>query len=310
MEEIHLHEPYILHNIPPVVLVLGFFDGIHLGHQALLRKGRLKAEELGLSLAVLSFNQHPSVIFKKQDRFQYLSTKEEKKEELARFGVDRLYTVDFTSRFAHLSAADFVKKYIQGLKARYVVVGFDYHYGAHKEGDAQQLQKSLASTCPVEIVPCFMQGTKVSSTRIRNLLRQGQMEEVKALLGRPYQMKGIVIPGDARGRTLGFPTANLRFAEDQLLPMEGIYIVQVQFEGQLYMGMASIGHNMTFGQHHLSVEVHLLDFNEEIYGEELQIFWLHYLRAEVQFDSVTELIQQLKADEKATRTYFQKEGLQ
>ena len=305
MKKINLHEPYQPQNFPPCVLLLGFFDGVHLGHQALLEQGRKLAKEKGIPLAILTFSRHPSMIFKKQSPFQYLLPQAEKEEVFAEWGVDLLYCVEFTSRFANLSAEDFVKKYILGLQARAVVVGFDYHYGAQKAASALDLKMALDAICPVTIVPCFEQGgKKVSSTRIRNALRQGKMEEVQACLGHAYTMKGYVVRGDARGRTLGFPTANLNMPVDQLLPMDGIYIVEVAWEGKKYQGMASIGHNVTFGAHARSIEVHILDFNEEIYGETLAISWLHYLRAEEQFDSVRELIHQLQEDEKNTRQYF------
>ena len=287
------------------VLVLGFFDGVHLGHQKVIKKGRQIAKEKGLPLAILTFNHHPSIVFKKQERYRYLSTLKEKEQLFANLGVDILYIVPFTSSFAKQTPQTFVNDYIINLGAKEVVVGFDYTYGASKTATAHQLPLYANQLFKVHIVGALKDdGKKVSSTAIRHFLEQGATEKANHQLGRIYTTHGLVVHGDARGRTLGYPTANIEPWVDELLPGLGIYAVEMKVKNKWYKGMASIGHNITFGHFDLSVEINLFDFDEEIYGEEVSIRWYHRLRSEQKFMQITELIDQLNKDECNVRRYF------
>lgn len=287
------------------VLVLGFFDGVHLGHQKVIQKGRQLADEKGLPLAVLTFNHHPSIVFKKQDRYRYLSNLKEKEALFADLGVDILYIVPFTSSFAKQAPQTFVNDYIISLGAKEVVVGFDYTYGASKTATAHQLPLYANQQFNVHIVGALKDdGCKVSSTAIRQYLEQGEIEKANYQLGRIYTTHGLIIHGDARGRTLGYPTANIEPYMDEMLPSLGIYAVEMKVQNTWYQGMASIGHNITFGHFDLSVEIHLFDFDQEIYGEEVTVRWYHRLRSEKKFKQVTELIEQLNHDEMSVRQYF------
>lgn len=312
MEIIKLHHPYKPTEIPAgdVVLVLGFFDGVHKGHQKVILAGKEAAEKKGLKLAVMTFNQHPSIVFQKLDpeKMQYLTSLAQKEAIMERLGVDILYEIEFTSAFAALSPEDFVDQYIVGLHAKTAVAGFDYTYGPKDSANMTQLPTYAQDRFEIIQVPKESEdGEKISSTRIRQLLDEGDMDEANRLLGYIYEIEGTVVHGDARGRTLGFPTANIKFKSTVRLPMEGVYVSELKVGGKWYPAMGSIGHNDTFGEgRQLTVEVFILDFNEDIYGEQVAVRWNHLIRGQVKFDGAEGLIKQLKQDEASTRAYFGK----
>lgn len=305
-------EVVTIHNQTPIekqdcVMILGFFDGVHRGHQAVIEKGVQLAHENNLPAIVMTFNHHPSIVFKKQPPFKYLSSAPYKWEEMAKLGVDKVYVVDFTSYFSKLAPQDFVQRYLVDSGAKAVVAGFDYTYGRGKTATADQLPLYAEGRFDVFIVEELENhDEKVSSTAIRQALQTGDIEKATDYLGRHYETHGVVVHGDARGRTLGFPTANIQTQQDELLPGLGVYVVEMQINDVWYRGMASIGYNITFGDHfNLSVEVNLLDFNDEIYGETVAIRWHHRLRSEKKFDNVTDLIAQLNDDKEKTTAYFE-----
>lgn len=311
MEIIEIHHPYTKEMIPTedVVLVLGFFDGVHQGHQRVIQTGRKIAEERGLKLAVMTFNQHPSIVFQKMqpEQMKYLTSLDQKKRLMEKETVDYLYVIEFTSSFASLKPQEFVDQYMVDLHAAYVVAGFDYTYGPKNIADMEHLP--LYSRHRFEIVTVekeSLEGRKISSTRIRENLDSGQMEEVTKLLGYTYEIDGTVIHGDARGRTLGFPTANIKTKSTTRIPREGVYVSEIYVGGQWYPAMGSIGHNDTFEKgRKLTIEIYILNFNQDIYGEQVRVRWHHYLRDQVAFSSVTALIEQLEQDELNTKTYFE-----
>lgn len=310
MEIIKIRHPYQMEQIPKedVVLVLGFFDGVHKGHQKVIRTGKEIAEKEGLKLALMTFNQHPSIVFKKinPSQVKYLTTLTQKEEKMAALGVDYLYEIDFTSSFAHLAPQDFVDQYIVGLHAKYAVSGFDYTYGPKEIADVAHLPQYARKRFEVVTIPKEEnEGEKISSTRIRNLLDDGKLDEVTKLLGSVYEVEGVVVHGDARGRLLGFPTANVKVKSTVHLPKEGVYVSEIKVGDTWYKAMGSIGHNDTFGEgRELTVELYILDFAQDIYGEHVTIRWNHFLRDQVKFSSAEALIEQLKADEQATADYF------
>lgn len=312
MEIIRIRHPYQPEEIPneDVVLVLGFFDGIHKGHQAVIQKGKQIAESRGLKLAVMTFNQHPSIVFKKiqPDTMKYLTSLEQKEQLMAEQGVDILYIVEFTSAFAHLAPQDFVDQYIVGLHAKVAVSGFDYTYGPKDIADVAHLPEYARERFDIITVSKKeLDGYKISSTRIRELMEGGAMDEVAELLGYIYEIDGTVVHGDARGRLLGFPTANIKVKSTVRLPKEGVYAVELRIGDTWHVGMGSIGHNDTFGAgRDLTVEVYILDFHEDIYGEQVSVRWNHFLRDQVAFDGAEGLIKQLKQDEQDTADYFKK----
>ncbi|MBS7578029.1 MULTISPECIES: riboflavin biosynthesis protein RibF [unclassified Enterococcus] len=307
METIYLHHPVAVEFLPvePLVMVLGYFDGIHLGHQAVIEKAKKVADAHNLPLAVLTFTQHPSIVFKKfnqEKMMKHLVSPEDRIEEFEHLGIDLLYMVEFTSKLANLSPEDFINQYLRDFKTKIVVTGFDYTFG--KTAGVAEL-KALSQEIEVITVPKFtLDNEKVSSTRIREALDCGDVELANRLLGRPYQFSGLVVHGEARGRTLGFPTANLEFERYVYEPEVGVYVVDIEIYGVHYRGAASIGYNDTFGANlRKTIEVYILDFNEEIYGETVKVKWLSKIRDMVKFTSIEALVDQLKSDEAVARSY-------
>lgn len=312
MEVIKLHHPYQKAMIPDddVVLVLGFFDGVHRGHQEVIEKGKQIAHERNLKLAVMTFNQHPAVVFSKvkETPIKYLSTLKQKEVLMKNLGVDYLYEVAFTSAFAGQDPQKFVDEYIVALHGKVAVVGFDYTYGGKgKDADVDHLPIYAKNRFETVVVSEKTKDSeKISSSRIRQLLSEGDLEAANELLGYVYETKGTVIHGDARGRTLGYPTANILIDHDILLPKEGVYANEIFVGNKWYQAMGSIGHNDTFEANRpLTVELNILDFDQDIYGEKVKVRWYHLLRGQVAFSSAEELIQQLEQDKENTRKYFE-----
>lgn len=311
MQIIELSHPYAKDCIiqEPIVLALGFFDGIHLGHKEVIITAKKVAEERGYKLAVMSFNQHPSVIFQNVDpeSIQYVSPLERKKELLKELGVDIFYLVDFTKEFGALSPQEFVDQYIVGLNAKVVVAGFDYTYGKRDIANMELLPKYASNRFEIiSIAEQKSENGKISSTAVRDLLLKGEIEKANELLGYEYIMNGVVVHGFGRGsKMLGFPTANIEVSNDTFLLKNGVYIVEMFVEGKWIPGMASIGINPTFDDvHKVTIEVNLLDFDKDIYHLPVRVKWLKYLRPELKFDGIDALIAQLKKDEQDTRNYF------
>lgn len=293
----------------PTVLVLGYFDGIHLGHQAVFERARKIADEQGMTVSVLTFPESPKLAFTRfaPELLLHLTTEEKRYQLMADCGVDKLYLVDFTSDFAAHSPQDFVNKYIKKLGAVAVVTGFDYHFG-NSRADVSVLRELFDG--PVETVEeVQLDGQKISSTRIRQAIQVGQVDVANDLLGYSFATEGIVVHGDARGRTIGYPTANLAPFERVHLPADGVYVVDVEVDGQLYRGMASVGKNITFDGTELRLEAHLFGFDRMIYGEKLTIYWLKKIRDMVKFDGIDSLMVQMKEDEAFSLAWSSKKDL-
>ena len=311
MEIIHIHHPYDQKQIPDeqIVLALGYFDGVHRGHQEVIKRAKEIAENKNLKLAVMSFNHHPSIVFQKMnpETMQYLSTINRKAEIFENLGVDYFFVVSFTSAFASLRPQEFVDQYICGLHASAVVAGFDYTYGPREIADMKQLVHYAKDRFEViEVAELKNEVEKISSTHIREALTEGDMEKANAYLGYVYQIEGTVIHGDARGRLLGFPTANIQTEKHTRLPRNGVYIVSIRVNGTWHRGTASIGHNITFeAGRDKTVEVYILDFDKTIYGENVAARWHPFISSETKFSGIEKLIAQLKSDEADTIAYFQ-----
>lgn len=311
MEIINIHHPYKQEQIPnePIVLALGFFDGVHKGHQQVILEAKRQAEKHNAKLAVMSFNHHPSIVFQKLDAetMRYLSIMDRKIELMENLGVDYFYVIEFTYDFGTLKPQEFVDQYIVGLHAQAVVAGFDYTYGPKTIADMAHLpQYAKNRFAIVEVSPQVSENKeKISSTRIREALDTGDLAKANSMLGYTYQFGGHVMHGDARGRELGFPTANIKVQKNVRLPKTGVYVVSIRVQGEWYQGMASIGYNITFEKDRdKTIEVNILNFNKMIYGEEVEVRWHHFIRDEVKFNGIEALIEQLKQDQVDTETYF------
>ena len=285
------------------VLVLGYFDGLHKGHQTLFKEARKIADEQGLKIAVLTFPESPKLAFVRYqpELMLHLNHPEERAAHLENLGVDYLYLIDFTSHFSKNTAREFFDKYVSALKAKAVVSGFDYHLGSDKR-KAEELADYFEGQ--IVIVSSVNQDEeKISSTRIRETIQNGDVAKAHQLLGYPLSTRGIVVHGNARGRTIGYPTANLAPLDRVILPADGVYVVDVEHNGKIFRGMASVGKNVTFEGDELRFEANLFDFAEEIYGDTIRIIWLDKIRDMVKFDGIEELVAQLKSDEEVARNW-------
>ncbi|HFI0754428.1 TPA: bifunctional riboflavin kinase/FAD synthetase [Streptococcus suis] len=281
----------------PTVLVLGYFDGIHLGHKALFERARKVADERGLTVTVLTYPESPRLAFSRftPELLLHLTSQEQRYLLLEKNGVDQLVMTPFTSEFASNTPAEFIERYVKGLNAQALVAGFDYHFG-NCRADVQDLMELFDGQ--VEIVSeVSLRGEKVSSTRIRQAIQSGDVSLANQLLGYPFMTEGIVVHGDARGRTIGYPTANLAPFDRVHLPSEGVYVAEVEVDGKRYRAMTSVGKNVTFDGTELRIEAHIFGFDRFIYGEKMTIFWLEKIRDMVKFDGIEGLMEQMKSDE-------------
>ncbi|MGV3146033.1 bifunctional riboflavin kinase/FAD synthetase [Streptococcus suis] len=286
-----------LQNEEPTVLVLGYFDGIHLGHKALFERARKVADERGLTVTVLTFPESPRLAFSRftPELLLHLTSQEQRYLLLEKYGVDQLVMTPFTSEFASNTPAEFIERYVKGLNAQVLVAGFDYHFG-NCRADVQDLMELFDGQ--VEIVnEVSLSGEKVSSTRIRQAIQSGDVFLANQLLGYPFMTEGIVVHGDARGRTIGYPTANLAPFDRVHLPSEGVYVADVEVDGKRYRAMTSVGKNVTFDGTEMRIEAHIFGFDRFIYGEKITIFWLEKIRDMVKFDGIESLMEQMKSDE-------------
>lgn len=290
----------LLNDQESYALAIGFFDGLHKGHQTVIQTAINKAKEKNIKSAVMTFNPHPShILGGGKNKVGYITPYEEKVNVLTTLGVDALFVVQFDEKLASLSPEKFVEIFIKQLGAKYVVAGFDYSFGAKGAGtmeDMAQLSDGLYETTVVGKVTD--QEDKISSTRIRKLLGEGKVEEAALLLGRNFRTIGKVVHGEKNGRKLGFPTANILPPEDSILPLNGVYAVHLIVDGQVYNGVCNVGVKPTFDQKHdqAMVEVHVLDFDGDLYGQHVIVEWLSFVREEQKFNSFEALIQQINKD--------------
>jgi riboflavin kinase/FMN adenylyltransferase len=312
METIHLRYPLQSNKpMPPVALAIGYFDGVHLGHQAVIRQARRMAKERGIQTAVMTFHPHPREVLGQVKMSGYLTPLPEKLEQFAQLGVDRTYVMRFDRDFAGLSKESFVEEVLIPLRVQAVAVGFNFRFGHRAQGCAQDLGVLAKDRFVAEVVmPVVDEDVTVSSTRLRRALDDGEIELAHRILGRPYTLKGTVVQGDRRGRTIGFPTANVQPEGPFLIPQNGVYVVQVRRNGRIDTGVMNIGTRPTFDDpvpRH-TLEVHLFDVNEDLYGQTLEVAFLHFLREEKRFDSVDALVKQIQADVKQARNWLTTHG--
>jgi len=291
------------------VVSIGNFDGVHLGHQKLLRQAVQEGKAQSLPIVVFTFNPHPVSVLYPERKIQKLFDHRDQREQLSRLGVTHLVEQEFTQSFAKLSAADFVQFYlIEKLKAKTLVVGYDFSFGSKRQGDIPFLEKICNEKgIRLIVVPAHQEnGVIVSSTRIREELKKGDLQKVYVFLGRNYYLRGIVHHGDARGRTIGVPTANMTPTVDFVV-RRGVYITETHYRNKTFPSITNIGFNPTFhGETDppIKTETHLFDFDEDIYGQEIQVDLLQFLRDEKKFANVKELIAQIHADIQHAKGYF------
>ncbi|MGE5752779.1 MAG: bifunctional riboflavin kinase/FAD synthetase [Deltaproteobacteria bacterium] len=285
---------------PPtaVSVTIGNFDGVHLGHRELLRRTAARAKATGTASVALTFSPHPIRFFSPQARFYEITSLEEKSSLIAAFGIDTLVVESFTGEVGRMWPEEFAREVLaRRLRTRYAIVGYDFTFGRNRSGSPAMLGEiGRELGFEVEIVPPLVRGGLiVSSTRIRELLLAGRVREAEELLCRPYRVTGTVITGAGRGRKLGYPTANIQYSQE-LLPLPGVYVVEMEATGGRHRGVANVGFNPTFGENSLSVEVYVLDFDRDLYGQEISVYFRDRIRDERKYKSAEELVRQIEKD--------------
>jgi riboflavin kinase/FMN adenylyltransferase len=310
VKTIVLNEPLDSEKIPleKVVLALGFFDGVHRGHQLVIKRAAAEAKKRGCHLAIMTLDRQPAIVFQHvpAKKVHYLTTLQRKLELFEQMGIDIAYVAPLTGQLPFMGPQEFVDRYMVGLHAVAVVAGEDYTYGKHDIANMQLLPRYAKNRFAVIAVEHLrFQEHKISSTSIRKLLDSGNIAAANQLLGYIYQNSGLVVHGEQRGRQLGFPTLNLAIPVTERILAEGIYAVKVKIAGNTYQGMASIGRNETFGNNRkVTVEINLFDFNQMVYGQTVTVDWYQKLRNQVKFTGASALIKQLENDRQQTIIYF------
>jgi riboflavin kinase/FMN adenylyltransferase len=291
----------------PIAVTIGNFDGVHLGHQALLDELRAVAQQRGLKTAVVIFEPHPREFFTPQQAPVRLTSLREKLEQFREIGVDRVHVCRFNAHFAKMSAADFVHALSDKLHAKFVLIGDDFRFGSGRGGDFALMEKiGLQHGFDVRAMHSVLHdGVRVSSTAVRAALADGKIRLAREYLDRPYSISGRVVHGDATGRKLGFPTANLQLKHNQP-PLKGIYVVEVHSDGLgVLQGVASLGVRPTVKQDAKPVlEVHLFEFDQQIYGRHLRVEFLEKLRDEEKYPSLEALTRQIALDVENAKQWF------
>lgn len=304
----HFSDLAALHLERPSIVTIGVFDGVHRGHQLLIRHLVDEARARNSLAVVITFFPHPDVFLKALTGRFYLTTPEDRAQLLMQMGVDYVYTLPFNDALRRIRAADFVELLLAHLRMEALWVGSDFALGYKREGDVPYLRRIGAERGfglhVIDLLPD--QGRTISSTAIREALAVGQVEAARELLGRPYHVSGAVVHGLARGRTIGFPTANIAVWEELIIPANGVYAGWAALDGEAerYMAVTNVGVRPTFDGHGVTVEAHLLDFDRDIYGRTLTFTFEKHLRFERRFSDIEALVAQIQADSAAARDFL------
>lgn len=292
-----------------IVYAMGTFDGLHLGHRTVINKAVALAKANKAVSVVVTFDAHPLSILAPHRMPSALLQEPVKKRLLDAMGVDYMLMLPMSRELLSMTAEDFLADVFTGMSVKACVVGSNFSFGAGGKGTPTQLQTvGAAHGCQVEILGLAgheqVEGP-ISSTRIRTYIQEGRLEEAETLLGRPYEFVGTVIVGDQRGRILGFPTLNFLFPKEMTLPPDGVYVNRVFLDGRWYDGVGNMGDNPTFENQYHRFEVHLFDFNRDVYGFEARVEFLSFLRGEEKFSNLDDLIAQMKVDEQQARDFLE-----
>lgn len=310
MEIIYLSYPHELkrNQHSPTVLALGYFDGVHLGHQKVIKTAVDIAKEKHAESAVMTFTPHPKeVLSRSKEPMKYITPIKQKAEYIKQLGVEKLYIVRFDLAFSKLTPQQFVDEFLLNLHVVHVVAGFDYTYGHLGKGTMETLPFHARGQFTQTVVSKITQEeAKISSTLIREFLQSGKVNELPYYLGRFFEVEGTVVHGDKRGRKIGFPTANIEIQEPFMIPKTGVYAVLFT-DGQMnYQGVCNLGVKPTFTTNVQapSLEVHIFDFEGDLYEKEVKVTFCEFIRDEKKFDGITELIEQIEKDKKQAIAFF------
>jgi len=293
----------------PTACGMGNFDGVHTGHQRLIRELVTRAKKEGLESFIVTFEPHPLKILSPKSAPPLITSLEQKMKLIESFGVKNILLIPFTKKFSDTSYEEFIDRIlIEKLKTKFVVVGYNFQFGSGGKGTAEKLKAiGLKKGFETLIVPpVTVEGKTVSSTLVRDLIEKGKMKEAEKLLGRPFSIRGKVVKGQAIGRKLGFPTANVSLSPQIVKPAFGVYAVMVSRNDRLYPGVANIGCKPTFAKGgstgNVTLEVHIFNLNNEIYGEVLEVYFVEMIRGEKAFENVESLAMQVKMDMEKARS--------
>jgi len=295
------------HSEKPLALSLGMFDGGHLGHKYIIDELKKVGSENNLETAILTFWPHPRFVFNPDENLKLLNTVEEKKVLMEQYGINNLFLKEFDDEFRNLTGEEFVRQIlIEKLNVKYLIIGYDHSFGKNKSGNFELLQKlSQELGFEVEQMEAInIHENNISSTKIRNALLAGNIKDANEMLGYSYSVSGTVVHGKKLGRTIGYPTANIKADSIKLLPKKGAYIVEVFIKEKQYKGMLSIGTNPTVNGEKLTVEVYILDFNEDIYDQNITVKFRDFLHEEIKFEGLDQLIEKLDEDERLTEDFL------
>lgn len=289
------------------LVTMGNFDGLHLGHQALVANAVAEAKRSVTQSLVFTFDPHPLKLLAPERAPQMIVNQRDKMDMLKALGVDAVIVQRFDRRFASIDAEDFVRRYlIERLNLSKIWLGRDLRFGRARAGDAEDLIRwgsSLGFSVGI-VEPILVEGKRISSSRIRQLIEQGRVDEVQPMLGRYHFISGSIVNGHHRGRKLGFPTANLA-AATELIPADGIYATTVELQNHRWLSVSSVGHNPTFGEGLRTIETYVLDFAQDIYGEMVKLSFIQRIREERKFAQIEHLVTQMHEDVRAARAMFE-----
>ena len=289
-------------------VTIGTFDGVHFGHQQIIKKLVNEAKKEGGKSVLLTFFPHPRMVLQKDSSLELINTIDERSELLEKTGLDYLIIHPFSKEFSRLSALSFVRDVlVNQLNTSKLIIGYDHHFGKNREGNIEQLSEySELYNFSVEEIPAQdIDEVSISSTKIRKALANGHLKTANNYLGYNFMLTGTVVNGKQLGGKIGFPTANIDIKETyKLIPKTGVYVVKSEINKKVIFGMMNIGNRPTINGKHQTIEVHFFDFNQNVYHQKITIETLYFLREEQKFDSVKILIHQLKKDEKIARTYI------
>lgn len=291
------------------MLTQGTFDGVHLGHQKILDTVVQKAKSIGGKSVLLTFYPHPRlVLYPEDNELKLITTIEEKAAFLDKFGIDIMVVLPFTRELSRMTAHQFIETVlVEKLKIKTIIIGYDHRFGKNREGSIEEIEAysrrydySVQQIPEQDIDDCI-----VSSSKIRKALLEGDLEEANSFLGRTFSITGKVIDGQKNGKKLGFPTANIEISEDfKLIPKQGVYAVEILLNNRQYTGMLNIGTRPTFKLGQMTIEVHIFDFSDEIYGQEIEILFVKRWRDERKFEELNALKTQLEADKREISAFF------
>ena len=294
----------------PSVITVGTFDGIHIGHKEIINKLCLISNKKKLKSIILSFSPHPKIVLQNSSDIMLINSMDEKVDILNKYNVDYFLIKQFTIEFSRLTALEFVRDIlVNKLNVKHIIVGYDHHFGRNRDASIIQLKEfgELYNFEITEIKPKKVNNNSVSSTKIRNLLLDGNIELANKYLDSYFSLTGLVIKGMGRGKNLGFPTANIKINDEyKLIPRNGVYIVKSLINSKIYFGMMNIGENPTFDDKNKSIEIHFFELDYDIYDKKIQINILNRIRNEKKFKSPELLMDQLKIDRDYSLKYIDK----